>query len=151
MKKKVVAILATVALVSTLSTTAMARDAKPESDSSSSPNVFYGVGDYFTATFDSFNDLDYYSWYNDGPARTVFLYFWQPNYTTLDYGINSVGISGSTPGASQRLWKANGRENWQVYVPAGSTLTVDTRSFTYSGTNPNVKYELLLNSGYTPQ
>ncbi|NOV01290.1 hypothetical protein [Paenibacillus planticolens] len=153
MKRKVVTVLAAFAVFMSLTSSAFARPALPEPDSASNPNIFYGVGDYFTGTFANFDDIDYFQWTNDtGSARTVFLYFWQPNYTTLNYGINSVGISGgSAPGASTRLWSANGRENWQLYVPAGAKVTVTTRSYTYSGTDPSVPYELLLNSGYTPQ
>ncbi|MZQ82744.1 hypothetical protein GQF01_11590 [Paenibacillus sp. 5J-6] len=150
MKKfKTLALTFTVATSVLLSgTSAFALGTANNNDSSASPNVFSGSSDSFDGTIDNSvdKDFDYYKWVNDtGSAKSFYVNFDTYENRSLDYRINSIGVSG-IGAAATRVSVATGREAWLVYLPAGERLTVQVTSATFSNYDPTKKYVISLGS-----
>ncbi|KEQ23194.1 hypothetical protein [Paenibacillus tyrfis] len=149
MKKKILSVVAVLAVCMSLSTSAFASGIARDDRT----NIFSDPNDDFTGYFSEKHTRHEFSWYNGtGKDQTYYLYFWQPKGTTKQgYGILSVGVSGPRLGASQQLWNSNGRSDWQVFVPAGDTLSVTTGAVMPGEIDPSVPYELDFQRSYHPQ
>jgi len=87
-KKITIMTLLAMLLLSISVSSAFASGNVKKTSSPSNPNVFYGVGDFFTGTLSSYSDIDYFRWHNDtGNDKTYFLYLFNLDNPELDYQI----------------------------------------------------------------
>lgn len=107
--------------------------------------VFSGIGDWYQGKIDVAGDTDDFRWTNDtGVAKTFFINFDTIDDRSYDYFIRSVGVTGF--GASNKISWGTGYESWQIYLPAGETLTINVGAFQPNTFSSTVKYEISLNT-----
>ncbi|SDC25222.1 hypothetical protein SAMN02799630_00917 [Paenibacillus sp. UNCCL117] len=157
MKNKLAKVLMTGIVASSLIFSAQsvfAYGTPAEPDSSSSPNYFSGIGDWFEGTIvnvegdDYFiRDTDYFRYVNNtGQTMAFYVKLSTFENPSLDYVIRSIGTSGpSYPIATySQVHKETGKEVWYVSLPAGHTLDIQVQSNTFFDFDPDVKYSIQL-------